>query len=137
MSKKFLTLQPEGTSDRPRFSIMDDEGNHLDERNDSWGDRDKATLYANAADGCRKIQNILLEKFGNVPNRRFVVPLFVDLYCEDEVTSKQVADWLYQVTRIATDVDRHGLGPVAESLGLLNIDWDLLREMDNAKKPIG
>jgi hypothetical protein len=129
MSERILTLQPEGTSDRPRFSIMDDQGRHLDERNGVWGDRKNATLYSNPADGCRKIQNILLESFGNLPSRRFVTPLYIDLHSDNPVTETEVKDWLYQVVRIATDCDRHGLGPVADSLGLINVDWSLLTEI--------
>ena len=130
MSEQFLTLQPEGTSERPRYSIMDQQGRYLDERDGTWGERTNATLYSNPTDGCAKIQDILLEIFGNVPSRRFVAPLFVDLHCDNPVTTNEVRDWLYQVVRIATDVDRHGLGPVADSLGLITVDWSQLREIE-------
>lgn len=129
MSEKILTLQNEGNSLAPRDTIMNDRGHYLNERDNSWGSKFNATLYGCPNDGSIKVKELLLKQFGALPSRRFVAPLFVEIHTAENVTATEVQEWLHSIVRIATDCRRHGLGPVAENLGLITVDWSKLQEV--------
>ena len=133
MSEKILTLQTEGTSLAPRYAIMNEEGHYYNEQNESWGSKSDGTLYGTPNAGAIKIQELLMQRFGHLPTRTFVAPIIVELFIDRPANTRQVKDWLHQVVRIATDSCRRGLGPVANSLGLISVDWTKLREITSAE----
>ena len=128
--KSMYTIENAGTIETPRYAIMNDVGEYLNEDDESWGEKSARTLYATPDAGCRKIQEMLLDLFGELPTRTFAVPLIVMLHTEENVTRDQVEEWLQQVVRIATDPNhRMSLGPVSNSLGLLMLQLPQLREI--------
>ncbi len=94
MSNKILTLQTEGTSLAPRYSIMDEQGFYYNEEDGSWvdvtdendpstlsnkRDRPQYTLYCSPNVGCTKIQELLLKSFENLPTKSYVAPFILKL----------------------------------------------------------
>lgn len=63
--------------------------------------------------------------------RRFTAPVSVDLYADTDLSVDEITDWLVKVARLIIDAETHGNGPVEESLGLCNIDWSKLREIED------
>ena len=85
-------------------------------------------LYVSVNGAGLAIQEILLAEYGQKPMRRFVAPVYVGLYSETDVTLNEITEWLVRVARLTVDAERHGNGPVEESLGLTMIDWSKLKE---------
>lgn len=128
--KNMYTLDNVGTIDTPRYAIMNDVGDYLNEQDETWGNFECCTLYSTSNAGCLKVRKLLEAKFGDLPMRKFVAPLIVDLHTKDGVTRDQVEEWLTQVVRIATDPNhRMSLGPVSDSLGILTLDVSQLKEV--------
>jgi len=118
------------SAEHPRFMITDPESNFWTGEN--WTDEEsEARLYASVNAAGRAIQEILLAEYGDKPVRRFIAPVQVDLYAEDDLTSDEIADWLVKVARLTVDAETHGNGPADGTLGLLHIDWAKLREINN------
>ena len=129
--KSMYTVENAGTVETPRYIVMNDTGKYFNEEDETWGEKSESTLYSTVDPPLRVIQDLLLESFGKMPNRVFVAPLIVNLYTDEDVTKKQVEEWLQQVVRVSTDANhRMSLGPVSNSLGILMLDCKQLRESD-------
>jgi len=70
-----------------------------------------------------------LAEYGQKPMRRFVAPVFVDVFSDTDVTLNGITEWLVRVARLTVDAEQHGNGPVDQSLGLTMIDWSKLKEI--------
>jgi hypothetical protein len=126
MSDLVLSIIATGTPQHPRFMISDSSDNFW--TGSDWTEHESdGCLFANVNDAGRAIQKILLAEYGQKPMRRFVAPVYVDLYSETDVTLDQIRDWLVKVSRL-TVAEMHGNGPVEDSLGLTMIDWSKLKE---------
>ena len=127
MSDLVLSLVSTSTSQHPRFLIADPQSKFW--TGSDWTEHEAdGCLFASVNDAGRAIQEILLAEYGQKPMRRFVAPVYVDLYSETDVTLDQIRDWLVKVSRL-TVAEMHGNGPVEDSLGLTLIDWSKLREI--------
>ena len=128
MSNLVLSIIATGTSQHPRFLISDSSDRFW--TGSDWTEHEAdGCLFASVNDAGRAIQEILLAEYGQKPMRRFVAPVYVDLYSETDVTLDQIKDWLFKVSRLTVDAEMHGNGPVEESLGLTLIDWSELKEI--------
>ena len=95
-----------------------------------WTDEEsEARLYVSVNDAGRAVQEILLTEHGNKPLRRFIAPVYVDLYANTDLSPDEIGDWFVKVARLTIDAEAHGNGPTKETLGLLHIDWSQLREV--------
>ena len=129
MSDLVLSLFSTSTSQHPRFLIVDPQTNFW--TGTDWTEHEAdGCLFANVNDAGRAIQEILLAEHDQKPMRRFVAPVYVDLFSETDVTLDQIREWLVKVSRLTVDAEMHGNGPVEESLGLTMIDWSKLKETD-------
>lgn len=128
MSDLVLSLVSTGTLQHPRFLISDSSDKFW--AGSDWTEYESdGCLFASVNDAGRAIQEILLAEYGQKPMRRFVAPVYVDLYSETDVTLDQIKDWLFKVSRLTVDAEMHGNGPVEDSLGLTLIDWSELKEI--------
>ena len=129
MPDLILSIFVTGPPDHPRFIIADPDSKFW--TGDDWTDTEsEARLYANINDAGRAIQEILLSELGDKPLRRFAAPVYFNLYADADLTLDVISDWLVRAARLTIDPERHGNGPVEETLGLLQIDWNKLREID-------
>lgn len=132
MSDLILSLISTGTSQHPRFLIADPQYKFW--TGDRWTDVEaEGRLYVSVNDAGRAIQTILLAEHDHKPLRRFVAPVYLDLYAETDLNLDQIGDWLIKVARLSIDAETHGNGP-SGSLGLTWIDWTQLREITVADK---
>ena len=127
MSDLVLSLVSTSTSQHPRFLIADPQSKFW--TGSDWTEHEAdGCLFASVNDAGLAIQKILLAEYGQKPMRRFVAPVYVDLYSETDVTLDQIREWLFRVARLTVDTEQHGNGPVDHSLGLMMIDWSKLKE---------
>jgi len=129
MSDLVLSLVSTSTSQHPRFLIADPQSKFW--TGSDWTEHEaNGCLFASVNDAGRAIQEILLAEYGQKPMRRFVAPVYVDLYSETDVTLNEITEWLAKVSRLTVDAEMHGNGPVEGSLGLTMIDWSKLKEIN-------
>lgn len=121
-----LSLVPKGNPEFPRYLICDQWGNQWN--GSEWVEQ--GFLYANSNDACQEMQRILLASFDGAPKRQFRAPLYLDLYCDQPVTKRDIHAWLVRVARLLFDTPKEGNGPVEGSLGLLRIEWAEMEEID-------
>lgn len=127
MSDLVLSILCTSTSQHPRFLIADPQSKFW--TGSDWTEHESdGCLFASVNDAGRAIQEIQLAEYGQKPMRRFVAPVYVDLYSETDVTLDEIRDWLVRVARLTVDAEQHGNGPVEDSLGLTMIDWSKLKE---------
>lgn len=83
-----------------------------------WNDDDKefvehgGTLFCNVNSACRKLQEILLDEHGHKKKRRFVAPVEVTLFYDEEIDLETVGTWCCKASRLILHEDA-GLGPSA------------------------
>ena len=128
MSDLILSLVATGTPEHPRFLIADPNENFW--TGEDWSDEETdGCLFASVNDAGQTVQEILLAQHGDKPMRRFVAPVYVDVFSDTNLTQDQIKEWLVKVARLTMDAEAHGNGPVDDSLGLTLIDWNKLREI--------
>ena len=124
-----LVLSLVATSlDHPRYLISDQQCRFW--TGSEWSEEETdGCLFASVNDAGRTVHEILLAQHGDKPMRRFVAPVYVDVFSESDLTLNQITEWLVKVARLTMDSEAHGNGPVDESLGLTLIDWSKLKEI--------
>lgn len=125
-----LSLVQGGTAEFPRYTICDQylrywSGNGWTEQRDEKN----AEVYADVKDACDMIQKLLLLNHEDLPCRRYRAPVFIELYTDQEIDLSDVKSWLVRVSRLLLDSPQYGNGPLAGTLGLCRIDWNLLDEV--------
>ena len=129
MSDLILSIIATGTSNHPRFVVADP--NQRFWTGESWTDEEaEGRLFVCVNNAGRAIQEILLAEHGHQPVRRFTAPVSIDLYADTDLSLDEITDWLAKVARLTIDAEAHGNGPAEGALGLCNIDWSKLREID-------
>lgn len=133
MSDLVLSLVSTGTTQHLRFLIADSQCKFWTGKD--WSEKESdGCLFASVNDAGQAVQEIMLAEYGDKPMRRFVAPVFLDLYADTDLTLDQITEWLVKVARLTMDAEQHGNGPVAESFGLTKIDWSKLKEIKTAKE---
>ena len=128
MSDLILSLVSTGPPEHPRYLISDPQCKFW--TGSEWSDEEvDGCLFASVNDAGRVVQELLLAQHDNKPVRRFIAPVYLDLYADTHLTIDQITEWLAKVARLTMDAEMHGNGPVAESLGLTMIDWSKLKEI--------
>jgi hypothetical protein len=129
MQPIFLSLHDAGTPEHPRHVISD---RHLRFWcGTEWsGDLKQALLYHDANEACAEVQRLLMLEYGDKPRRRFIAPVYVDLYSDTEVSERDLRHWLSRACRLLVNPANESAGPAAGSLGLVNINWAEMDEKD-------
>ena len=127
MSDQILSIFETGTSDHPRFLITDPLRRIW--TGEYWADDiADGRLYLSVNDAALAIQQIMRAQHGDKPLRRYVAPVVVDVYSDNELSLDEIAKWLSKVSQLIIDSDKNGNGPVEGSLGLTRIEWGELRK---------
>lgn len=123
-----LSLVSRGSPEFPRYAIADQFLRYW--TGETWSDdEDHGLLFADPNTACDEMQKLLMVDYMDKPVRRFRAPIYVDLYTANDVTLRDLKDWLFKVSRLLIDSPKHGNGPVEGSLGLCQIDWSELEEV--------
>lgn len=114
--------------DHPRYLISDQQCKFW--TGSEWSDEEAdGCLFASVNDAGRVVQELLMAQHDDKPVRRFIAPVYLDLYADTHLTIDQIKEWLLKVARLTMDAEAHGNGPVDDSLGLTLIDWSKMREI--------
>ena len=121
-----LRAQPVGEHPSVRFIIIHLRSNQMWDGESFVDDFDQARKYFHPSDACADMQDILKEHYGQLPRRRFVVPVEIEVY--GSVSKKEIAEYLYRASVLNIRTEEHGNGP-AECLVLPTIHWGYIREL--------
>ncbi len=92
-------------------------------------DQSRAALFAISNDACVEVQRLLLMNHVLLPLKRYRAPVYLDLYCEEDVPEIEIKRWLHRAAKLLINSPTHGNGPVSGSLGLTTIRWSELEEI--------
>ena len=85
-----LRAQAVGEYPSVRFFILNVRNNLMWDGESFVGDFDLARKYWHPSDACREMQDILKEHYDQLRQRRFVVPVEIEVY--GSVSQKQIAE---------------------------------------------
>jgi hypothetical protein len=125
-----LTVVAAGTPEHQRWLISDQFLRYY--TGSGWTEQGVvagAVLYTSSKDAIDQLQTILIAQHHTLPHRRFVAPVYLDLYSPQHVSLRDLQQWLVRVTKLLVDSPRHGNGPVAGSVGLTRIEYGELKEI--------
>ena len=123
-----LCVLPTGSDACPRYRIHD-QYNRMWTGEEFSPDEDEALAYEINRDAAQACQNILMIDAKTMPvHRTYVVPITIDLYSEKEVPMKALMDWLSR-SALLIHPPSFGNGPVAGSVGITLVDWNLLKKV--------
>lgn len=83
-------------------------------------------LFANINQAATEVINILKKNFEGVERKRFVVPLFVDVYSQETVSVSEVLDHVSKNVQLHTNPCQHGPNG---SLVTVTIEWNQIESM--------
>jgi hypothetical protein len=92
-------------------------------------DFDQARMYAHPSDACADMQDILKEHYGVLRQRRFVVPVEIEVF--GNVSKRDIAEYLSRASVLSIRTEEYGNGP-EESLVLPVIHWGFIKELKKA-----
>lgn len=123
-----LTLENRGTIEHPRYTIMNSYGWCWDNQTQEFVEVG-GTLLHDVNSACKTIRSLQLAEHGHKKLRRFVAPVSLELYCDDDIDQATIEDWCLKATRLILHPEQ-GLGPGNDqSLGLVSINWGELQEI--------
>lgn len=122
-----LGLARSGTAYAPRYEITNPDLLCWNAEKQEWV-LEGGTLYENLNEAARVIQDLLRQHYGQLPQRKFEVPVQLVLHSEDEVDRMELVEWLIKTAKLSIDVETHGNGPRAGTLVEFLVEWDGLEE---------
>lgn len=124
-----LTVHPVGSPEFQRFAISDQWLRWFDGNGGWTEDEAKAVRFASSNEACHEVQRLLLLDYTQLPVKRYVAPVYLDLYCAHEIPEFEIRKWLHRVARLILDSPTYGNGPLRKSLGSITIRWSELEEI--------
>ena len=91
-----LRAQAVGEHPSVRFVILNVRSNLMWDGESFVDDFDQARKYWHPSDACADMQDILREHYGQLRQRRFVVPVEIEVY--GSVSQKEIAEYLYRAS---------------------------------------
>ncbi|MFM8496487.1 MAG: hypothetical protein ACKOEM_13330 [Planctomycetia bacterium] len=125
-----LSVLTAGTPEHPRFVIADQYLRYwTGER--GWSEQQDlpaARLFATTQEALQMIHTLLVIRHCDLPKKTYTVPVTIELYSPEQVSERDLQQWLMRVSKLILDTPRHGNGPVAGSYGSVRIDFSQLKE---------
>lgn len=124
-----LSLHNRGNIEFPRYMISDQYLRYWTGKD--WTqqkDEDGALVYANANSALEDMHQLMMIQHQGQAVYRFHAPLYVELFTNNQVTKKQLQQWLVKVTKLIMDTTEYGNGPIAGSYGTCRIEYGELKE---------
>jgi hypothetical protein len=123
-----FTLENRGTVEHPRYVLMNSYGWCWDDEEQEFV-KAGGTLFHDVNPACKTIRALQLAEHGHKKLRRFVAPVTLELFCDDEIDQATIENWALHATRLILHPEQ-GIGPGNDqSLGLVSINWGQLQEM--------
>lgn len=125
-----LSLINAGTPEHPRFMIADQYLRY-------WGgskgwteqqDQGNAVLFATSKEALQMMHTLMLVRHCDLPKKVYTAPVFIELYSPEQVSVRDLQQWLVRAAKLLIDTPRHGNGPVEGSYGWVRIDLSKLKE---------
>lgn len=125
-----LSVVATGTPEHPRYVIADQYLRYfaLEKGWSEQRDMSAATLFATCEEALRMVDTLLVIRHCDLPKKTYTVPVTIELYSPQEVSDRDLQQWLMRVSKLVLDTPRHGNGPVAGSYGSVRIDYSKLKE---------
>jgi len=125
-----LSLINAGTPEHPRFMISDQYlrywgGSH------GWTaqqDQSNAVLFASSNEALGMMHTLMLVRHCDLPKKVFTAPVVIELYSPEQVSVRDLQQWLVRAAKLLIDTPRHGNGPVEGAYGAVRVDWGQLKE---------
>jgi hypothetical protein len=128
---KMLAISITGPHLAHRFVIIDMDGNYWCGKDTQWTrDHRKAGLFATPADAGEKVRELMLSEVPG-PLITFTTEIVIEVKSPTPVSAKEVSEWLNKSVKMYVDA-RCGIGPVADSMAMLRVDWDNLKPLETA-----
>ncbi len=102
-----------------------------DEQSQVWTGQEfgqPGVFYADHNQAASDVQAILRKNFEGIEPRKYVVPVFIEVFSHAEVPVAQVAQYLSRASRLFLNTTDHGNGP-GNSLVLSWIDWNRIKKL--------
>lgn len=126
-SPLYLTVEETGPPAFRRWRLVDRAGRAW--TGSGWSAAPNAgLLFGTNQSACFEAQKILMTDHVAKPVRRFLAPVYIDVYSDEEFGVEQLRHWLVRAARLNIDYAGAGFGPLNDSLGLLRIEWGNVRE---------
>jgi hypothetical protein len=127
MKPKSLAIGRSGPSCSPRYHITDTEGRYW--TGCRWSeDRRQAFLFHRSDEVGETLYMLMLSLIPG-PVYRFVLPLVVEAKTETPFDLEVLQAWLAKAVNVGIDAT-HGTGPVPNSMVMIRLDFDQLKEED-------
>lgn len=125
-----LSVLAAGTPEHPRYVIADQYLRYfaLEKGWSEQRDMSAATLFATCEEALRMVDTLLVIRHCDLPKKTYTVPVTIELYSPEQVSERDLQQWLMRVSKLILDTPRHGSGPVAGSYGSVRIDFSKLKE---------
>jgi hypothetical protein len=125
-----LSVFAAGTPEHPRYVIADQYLRYFALEN-GWSeqrDMSAATLFATCEEALRMVDTLLVVRHSDLPRKVYTAPVTIELFSPQEVSERDLQQWLMRVAKLILDTPQHGNGPVAGSYGSVRIDFSQLKE---------
>jgi hypothetical protein len=125
-----LSVLAAGTPEHPRYVIADQYLRYFALEN-GWSeqsDMSAATLFATCEEALRMVDTLLVVRHSDLPRKVYTAPVTIELFSPQEVSERDLQQWLMRVAKLILDTPQHGNGPVAGSYGSVRIDFSQLKE---------
>jgi hypothetical protein len=126
-----LSVLAAGTPEHPRYVIADQYLRYFALEN-GWSeqrDMSAATLFATCEEALRMVDTLLVVRHCDLPRKVYTAPVTIELFSPQEVSERDLQQWLMRVAKLILDTPLHGNGPVAGSYGSVRIDFGQLKEV--------
>lgn len=125
-----LSVLAAGTPEHPRYVIADQYLRYfaLEKGWSEQHDMSAATLFATTQEALQTIHTLLVIRHCDLPKKTYTVPVTIELYSSEQVSERDLQQWLMRVSKLILDTPRHGNGPVAGSYGSVRIDFSQMKE---------
>jgi hypothetical protein len=124
-----ITIENRGTPEQPRYVIMNSYLWFWDEQKQEFVEKG-GTLYSETSAASAAYREIILSEIEGKPVRKFVAPVYLELYTTEEIDQATIEDWCQRATRFIIHSDKAGMGPVNNSVGMLSVAWGHLKELN-------
>ena len=109
-----------------RFFLKDGKGNFWNENGQCWTHTfQDAARFSNQDDIGERMHELMLQIPGKL--QTFVAPIVVEVKAQEPVDLEALQDWLDKAVQVFLNA-RHGTGPTKQSMAMMRICWNHLKE---------
>lgn len=122
-----LRAEPFGTPEICRYIIIDLETKKVWNGEEFVEGLSNGSKYASPNAACSDMQALLKNHYKHLPVKKYVVPLEIEIYGDEDIQDSDISEWMYRSTVLNMKTHEHGNGP-ADSLICPTIHWGMIQE---------